>query len=76
MTRQDSGCDLDGLSKFSVYLKKIILVPQTVTRSVTQETFLLLPTPLFQSGRQSAKESHEEDVLSISIERNMSEFSN
>lgn len=71
-----SGCDLDELSRVSVYFLKIIPMPQTVTRSVVQENFLLLPALLFQSGTQSAKEIHKKDVLSISIPRNTSEFSN
>jgi len=60
---------------FQFIFKKIILVPQTVTRSVVQETFLPLPAPLFRSGSQSAKEIHEEDVLSMSISRDTFEFS-
>lgn len=53
--RRVSGCGLDELSRTSDCFFKNIFVPQTVTRSVVQETFLLLPALLFWSGRQSTK---------------------
>lgn len=67
-----SGCDLDELSRLSVYFIKSILVPQTVTRAVVQETSLLPPALLYKS----AKEIHEENILSISKARNTFDFSN